>query len=344
MFFMYFCKKFDNYFTIPIYFRTIQKKSMDRKNTFLTLCAPLQGFTEAPFRHFHAEIYGDGIQPVTYIMPFVRIEKGNLRPKDLRELTSPLNQNQTVIPQIIFRDEKEFCLLTNAIRDAGYKNVDLNLGCPFTPQVKKGRGAGLIANPAALDNVRRMMEDANDMTYSIKMRLGIKYPKEWREIADIINAMPLSHLTLHPRTAVQQYSGAVYFDEFAEFKQRIIHPVIYNGDITAPSQIDDIVSQFPDIAGVMIGRGLLMRPSLIIEWKTGQEWSAEQRRSYLLRLHDAIFNHFVNTLTGGDAQILTKIKPFWEYFGIEFDRKAIKKISKAMNMSGYRTAVGLLTP
>lgn len=316
---------------------------MEQNKNFLTLCAPLQGFTEAPFRHFHLKIYNADNQGIAYITPFLRIENGTIRPKDFRELTSPLNRNHSLTPQIIFRDEEEFTRLVDIVMEAGYKDVDLNLGCPFTPQVKKGRGAGLLSHPSVLSRIERLMNESYGLSYSIKMRLGIRNHKEWCEIADILNSMPLSHLTLHPRVALQQYGGSPYLDEFAEFTQRIKHPVIYNGDITLPSQIDDIIARFPTIAGVMIGRGLLMRPSLINEWREGSEWPAEKRNAHIFRLHDEILNHLTSTLTGGETQILTKIKPFWEYFGAGFDRKAVKKIVKAANLANYRTAVGLLS-
>ena len=38
--------------------------------------APLQGFTEAPWRNFHEEVFG-GID--AYYTPFVRIERGGFR-------------------------------------------------------------------------------------------------------------------------------------------------------------------------------------------------------------------------------------------------------------------------
>ena len=64
---------------------------------FRLMAAPLQGYTEAPFRHFHAEIYGGG-KSLTYFSPFLRIEKGSVRPRDLRDITSPLNANHRLIP------------------------------------------------------------------------------------------------------------------------------------------------------------------------------------------------------------------------------------------------------
>ena len=82
-----------------------------------------------------------------------------------------------------------------------------------------------------------------------------------------------------------------------------------------------------------------MRPSIIAEWQQGHEWTRAERATRLLKLHDEIFNHYNMTLTGGETQILSKIKPLWEYFGSEFDRKSVKRIGKANTISSYRMAV-----
>ena len=46
--------------------------------------APLQGYTEAIYRQAHARIFG-GIE--SYYTPFVRVEHGEIRKKDMREST-----------------------------------------------------------------------------------------------------------------------------------------------------------------------------------------------------------------------------------------------------------------
>ena len=45
--------------------------------------APLQGYTEAIYRQAHARIFG-GVE--SYYTPFVRVEHGEIRKKDMRLL------------------------------------------------------------------------------------------------------------------------------------------------------------------------------------------------------------------------------------------------------------------
>lgn len=311
---------------------------------FKMLVAPLQGFTEAPFRHFHAEIYGNSLcdEPV-YYSPFIRLDRGGVRLRDLRDITSTLNQNIHLIPQIIFRDANEFIRLIKVVRDAGYNECDLNLGCPFVPQVRKGRGAGLILRPDILNEIASTMTHISDMEFSLKMRLGVNAPDEWAGIANIINAMPLCHVTIHLRTAMQQYSGNLQIDEIPNFIKRIAHPIIFNGEIRHPKDIDNIRSKYPSLAGVMLGRGLLMRPSMINEWHENRLWDRSERIAKLLLLHSKIYDYYATTLDSGDAQVLSKVKPMWEYFGADFDRKSIKRIIKAGSVSNYLAAINNLS-
>ncbi len=300
------------------------------------MCAPLQGFTEAPFRRAHARIYGAADE---YFTPFVRIEKGEERRRHLRDACSELDDRSNCTPQIIAADAAEFRIVAYALKAHGHKRIDLNLGCPFPPQVRRGRGAGLLDHPEALAEIAAGMD--SDIEWSVKMRLGTDSPDGWQKIIDILNGMPLRHIAVHPRTASQQYGGELHLDSFARLLAEARHPVIFNGDLRSPGDISRLAERFPTLAGVMAGRGLLARPSLFAEFRDGTELSPDARRHGLIRLHDEILQHYAATLCG-DSQILMKIKPYWEYFGLEFERRDVKKILKSRSLADYRSAVAAL--
>lgn len=309
-------------------------EEMNRKAIF---SAPIQGLTETAWRHFHHMIYGDGI--TRYHTPFLRVERGEIRRRDLRDLGSDFNRDIRLTPQIILRDLREFRMLCDAVAEVGYRQIDINMGCPFPPQVHHGRGAGMIANTELLAALGDEMRGRySGIEFSLKMRLGVESPDEWRVSADAVNALPLSHVTVHPRTARQQYQGELWLDEFAALLAGSAHPVIYNGDITHPSHIDDILSRYPSLAGVMIGRGLFSRPSIVAEWLAGEEWDEARRHEALMRLHSMVYGHYRDTLSG-DAQVLGKVKPFWEYLAPSLDRKAMKAIKKATSLRKYEEGV-----
>lgn len=301
----------------------------------------MQGLTEAAFRHFHAEIYG--IQNIaTYFTPFARVEKGIARIRDMRDISSTLNGNHKLIPQIIFRNAYEFNTLVDSIVETGHTEIDLNMGCPFPPQVRKGRGAGILANANAIEEIGNAIITKSGIRFSAKIRLGISFPDEWQKVLPVLNKIPFSHITVHPRTAGEQYKGALHMDEFARICTHSAHPVIFNGGITAPQDINNVLSTACNTAGVMIGRGILMRPSLVNEWIGGAEWPRPSRTEFLLALHKAIFQHYENKLCG-ETHLLQKIKPFWEYSGVDFEQKQIKRIIKSTTLKSYSQALAMLT-
>ena len=91
----------------------------------------------------------------------------------------------------------------------------------------------------------------------------------------------------------------------------------------------------------MLGRGLLGRPSLAAEVTAGEGWTRERRIEEMLRFHDALMAYYEETLCG-ESQLLSKIKPFWEYAEEEIGRKAWKAIKKAATLPKYRTALALI--
>lgn len=299
--------------------------------------APVQGHTDAAWRHFHQEVYGGDH---TYYTPFIRLEKGEFRKHDLKDFTSELNTNHNVVPQVIFRNLEELRPLVEGLRKEGASRIDLNSGCPFPLQTAKGRGAGFIANIEDYHKLPDFLREYADIEFSLKMRLGYADPNEWREVADAVAEMPLTHVTMHPRIARQQYGGELWLEQFADFVKVCGHPVIFNGDITSLEDISRIREQFPEIAGVMTARGVLGRPSLAAEYEGGKEWSKDDRLDRMLKFHRLLLNHYESTLCG-DAQILSKIKPFWEYAEAEIGRKAWKSIRKASNMAKYHSAVAM---
>lgn len=55
---------------------------------FKLMVAPLQGLTEVAWRREHFRLFGEGQGEVGYFTPFIRVEKGEVRARDLRDFTS----------------------------------------------------------------------------------------------------------------------------------------------------------------------------------------------------------------------------------------------------------------
>ena len=297
--------------------------------------APLQGYTDDVYRRIHHELMG-GIQ--TYYTPFLRMEGGGIRSKDMRDIRPEFNEGVPVVPQIIVKSMKEFDFLTGIVEEKGYTRVDINMGCPFPLQAKHGRGSGLLAHVDIIEEMAKAIAAKSQLKFSVKMRLGWENANEWRPVLDILNSTPLEQITLHPRIGTQQYKGSVSMEVFEEFYKLCKHPLIYNGDVTSVDDIRKLEEMYPKLAGVMIGRGLLARPSLALEYASGVELSWEKRRSLLLDFHDRMKAHY-ETTANSETQVHSRLRLFWEYMEEELGRKAYKKIMKAGNLKNYLSAV-----
>ena len=299
--------------------------------------APLQGYTDAAWRSAHRSLYGDGVD--AYFAPFVRVEHGEVRRRDLVD-TAPTNA-YTLVPQVIFRDVSEFDIAVQTLVNQGYTRVDLNLGCPFPPQVKHGRGAGALVNSELLSAVAERMHGMPQVRFSVKMRLGVDDARQWRASAEALAAMPVEFVTIHPRIARQGYKGELLLNELATAIKMLPHPVIFNGEIVDLQDIDRAMS-FEGVSGVMIGRGLLRRPSLVAEWHQGRESTPAERLRKMCELHQLVYERRAERLQGGDAQVLQSIRTFWDYADGEIDRRQLKAIRKANTLPRYLEAVNQL--
>lgn len=302
--------------------------------------APLQGFTEAPYRQAHAIVCG-GVSE--YYTPFIRYEHGEIRRKDLRDIARPeIGVDFDQVPQVIAAGTADFDLLCRSVIENGYDRIDLNMGCPFPLQTGKGKGAALISRVESLKEILLSMEKfqlENGVHFSVKMRLGLENPSESLDILPMLNDSCIEKITIHPRIAKQQYKGALYMDSFSEFYSKCQKPLCYNGDIQSVSDIENIQERFPKLESVMIGRGLLSRPTLANEYIEGKSVSDEDAKRAVLSIHEMVFSYYKNTLEGGQGQILQKIQPFWEYQEPLFGHKLVKSVTKTRSLKAYEELI-----
>lgn len=286
----------------------------------------MQGYTDAVYRRAHCECVG-GVDE--YYTPFVRIEKGEVRRKDLKDSDPASNANVPMVAQVIAKDCDEFARLCDALQGQGWSRIDLNMGCPFPMQVKAGRGSSLLQHPDRVGEILREMLRRPEVTFSVKMRLGQECVDEGAALMPIINDMPLLHVTLHPRLGRQQYKGMPDREAFRRFYEECKHPMVYNGDITEPAQMAELRGEFPRLKGFMLGRGLLARPWML---------SDKNPHEVIREMHAIVYRHATEHLCG-DSQILSRLHAFWEY--VDIPHKQQKAIMKSTTLRRYDEAVAM---
>ena len=300
-------------------------------NDMKILCAPVQGVTDCHWRNAQYDIFGG---PDGYYGPFMRIEHGDIRKRDIADASPEYNTVPLFTPQILACQPSDALRMVDTLAQMGYNEIDINLGCPFPPIALHHKGSGLLQYPDEVKNLFTALADVEGMRYSVKMRLGWDDSLQWREIVPLFDIINPTQVTVHPRTGRQQYKGDLLIEEFADFLSLCHYPVVFNGEIKTLDDITRVKQQFPTITAVMIGHGLIEDPAMLCPEKATSDNYCE--------LHNRLLDAYQNQLNGGDHQLLLKMKSFWEHFLPQAPRKQLKAIKKASSMAKYSTAVNEL--
>lgn len=297
--------------------------------------APLEGITGYIFRNAINKFFGDGIEK--YYAPFlVPCTKRALSQKEINEISPDNNKNYKLVPQILTIDADDFNRVKHFLREMGYEEVNLNLGCPSRTVASKGRGAGALADTEALDRFLDGIFADRDENISIKTRIGIGDAEEFDEILEIYKKYPISELIIHPRVLKEYYNGTPHRDVFYKTLLNYENPVCYNGDIFSCDNNDELFSksvEYKQFNSVMIGRGILKNPSLIRELTGGKRASNAEILDMLSELREK----YESTMSG-QVPVLYKMKEIWSYLGEGYteNQKQVKKILKCKSIGEYR--------
>lgn len=299
--------------------------------------APMEGITGHIYRNDY-EKYFHNIDK--YFTPFiVPNESLSLKTKELRDMLPENNEGLNIVPQILTNNAEGFVLTANKLKQLGYEEINLNLGCPAGTVVSKKRGSGFLAYPEELDRFLDEIYKINDMKISIKTRLGKERADEFYKLIEIYNKYPLEELIIHPRTREDFYGNTPNLEIFKESLKLSKHSICYNGDIFTVDNYNKIVKEFPQVDKIMIGRGILANPGLIDEIKENKFITKE----ILKQFHDEIFENYT-ILLKEDKNAMYRMKELWGYMSHIFtnNKKYYKKIKKAQKAIDYKVAVNSL--
>ena len=110
--------------------------------------APMEGITNATFRrtyHTHFKSMDKYFTP--FLCPHT---KRDLTTKEKKEILPENNEGMYVVPQILTNQAEGFLETAGKLEQYGYREINLNLGCPSKTVITKGRGSGFLAFPAEL--------------------------------------------------------------------------------------------------------------------------------------------------------------------------------------------------
>ena len=305
--------------------------------------APMEGITGYIYR----QAYNSCFKPMDrYFTPFLAPKhKSGFSSKELNDILPEHNQGMEVIPQILTSDPEDFLDTAVKLKEYGYTEVNLNLGCPSGTVAAKGKGAGFLKDTEKLarflGEVSEGMEREN-LHFSIKTRVGVESEEEFQTLLGLYNQCPLTELIIHPRVLKDFYKYNVRMNAFKEGFEKSRHSVCYNGDIFRRKD-------YPDLDKIMMGRGIMMNPFLMEEiadgtsQKVSGKMSADRKADRLEKFHRLLCDGYTHVMSG-DRPVLFKMKELWGFLihSCPEEEKLMKKIRKAQHLAEYEGVVSEL--
>ena len=289
--------------------------------------APMEGITDSIFRRMHHQYFG-GVD--RYYMPFLSptIHR-TLTHKEDRELPPANTENFAAVPQILTKVPEDFLWAAQVCADRGYDEVNLNAGCPSGTVVSKGKGSGMLRDVAALDAFLEEVFSKSPLPISVKTRLGIENKEEFSAILQVYNRYPIQELTIHPRTRKQFYDGEVHMDMFRYALENSKNPLCFNGELRTLEHIAKLSLEFPQVQSVMIGRGLIADPGMLLPGGTTRET--------LKAFTEELTEHYINAF-GGARNAMFRMKENWSFLRHRFagSERLWKQLRKTTDLGEYR--------
>lgn len=185
--------------------------------------APLEGITGFVLRNAYESCFPGTID--RYFAPFIAAScRKKLAARDLRDVLPENNTGICLIPQLLANKGEDFISTAQMLQQFGYRELNLNLGCPSATVVTKKRGAGLLAEPELLKAFLTECYDwaeGKDVKISIKTRIGMEEETEWEKLLSLYKAFPVSELIIHPRLREDYYQGRIREELFAQAYREI---------------------------------------------------------------------------------------------------------------------------
>ena len=319
--------------------------------------APLEGIGGYIYRNAQADYFEKADK---YFSPFLAPNQNrSISPKEYKDIAPEHNEGITLVPQIMANNAEIFLKAAQELEQLGYKEINLNLGCPSGTVTAKKKGSGLLMYPEELDALLdRIFSDpmvtGGEILVSVKTRIGKNSPEEWPQLMEIYNQYPIYELTIHPRIQKDFYKNHPDMEVFSSALEASKNPVVYNGDIFTAADYRRFREQFPAVERIMLGRGFIMDPELgekllkIEAEETGMDRVCKETEDgpdlvRLRQFHDALFEAY-GELMSGDRNVLFRMKALWAHMIVQFpdSPKLEKRIKKSTRLSEYTEAVNEL--
>ena len=295
--------------------------------------APLEGITGFVFRNAYEKYYG-GIDK--YFTPFITPHtKKNMDTRERRDILPENNRGLFVVPQVLTNKAEDLIAICKELKDYGYEEVNLNLGCPSKTVTTKGKGSGFLEYPDKMEEFFDRFFKVADVKLSIKTRIGYWETEEAEKLFRLYERFPFEEVIVHPRLGCEMYKGSPHYEVFEAYLEKTKHSLCYNGDIYDKDTLHSLHQKWENCDKFMLGRGLIARPGMLYGISDVQ---AEKLRFYAF--HNELLEGYATYLSG-DRNLLFRMKELWTWWGVQFkgQEKLLKQIKKINHLQEYQRLV-----
>jgi tRNA-dihydrouridine synthase B len=219
------------------------------------LAAPMAGVIDVSMRILLIE-YGAGM----VFSEMVSAEGIRRDQRGSTTLVTCLPEESPCGVQLFGRDPSALRDAARYAEDHGAALVDINMGCPVRKVIRQGAGAALLREPGLCARITESVVRAVSVPVTAKIRAGWDASSiNYREVGACLADAGAEAVILHPRTAVQFFTGEADWSLVADLVKRLSVPVIGSGDIVSPRHAKQRMAE-TGAAFVMIGRAAMGRP------------------------------------------------------------------------------------
>jgi len=218
------------------------------------ILAPMDGFSDWPFRSLCRSL-GSAMS----YTEFVRAQHIVQAYKHMALRLRYEEAERPMVFQLYGDDPNELLEAALRVQDKTPDIIDINMGCPARKVIFNGAGVGLMRSPLKIARIFRKLSAALEVPVTGKIRIGWDNCKSYKLVARILEENGAQLIAIHARTKEQGYGGEADWDAIAEIKSTVKIPVIGNGDIKVPADIERMKA-YTGCDAVMIGRAAIGNP------------------------------------------------------------------------------------
>jgi nifR3 family TIM-barrel protein len=286
----------------------------------------MAGITDRDFRLLIRRLSGCGLVSMEFVSceGLLRQRPGTLK------LLHFVDEERPLAIQIYGSDPDRMAAAARTVEAMGADVCDINMGCPANKVLKGCAGAALTGDLPLARKIVAAARAAIHIPLTVKFRLGLRDDRmTYLELGRICQNEGADAVTLHARTAVQQFGGRADWRHIADLKAALSIPVIGNGDVHQPEDAVRLLRE-TGCDAVMVGRASLTNP-----WIFRQAAALLAGRAYelptLAERHRLMRDHFEEVVRREDERgALHKLKTFtgWYTHGIPEGRQLRRQLSE----------------